>query len=58
VYKTFELTGSSGQGVDDAIRIAVVKPSEAVRHIDWFEGRLDRAVAHTQVTVKVGFGLK
>ena len=64
VYKTVEITGSSTTGVDDAIRNAVAKASETLRHLDWFEvqsirGHLDDGgVQHVQVTVKIGFRLE
>jgi dodecin len=64
VYKTIEITGSSATGVDDAIGRAIAKASETVRQLDWFEvlsirGHIDDgAVAHTQVTLKVGFRLE
>ena len=64
VYKTIEITGSSTEGVTQAIDRAVGKASETVRGIDWFEvteirGHLEGgAVAHYQVTLKVGFRLE
>jgi len=64
VYKSVEVTGSSSAGIDDAIRHAVAKASESLRHLDWFEvtgvrGHIaDGAVAHFQVTVKIGFRLE
>ncbi|MBA3748339.1 MAG: dodecin domain-containing protein [Solirubrobacterales bacterium] len=64
VYKTVEITGSSSAGIDDAIRAAVTKASQSLRGLDWFEvaairGHVeDGAVAHTQVTVKIGFRLE
>lgn len=64
VYKSIEITGSSATGVDDAIRCAIAKASESLRGLDWFEvlsvrGHLaDGNVAHTQVTLKVGFRLE
>lgn len=64
VYKTVEITGSSSAGIDDAIRAAVTKASQSLRGLDWFEvaairGHIeDGAVAHTQVTVKIGFRLE
>lgn len=64
IYKSVEVTGSSTNGVDDAIRNAVGKASESLRHLEWFEvvqirGHLaDGAVAHFQVTVKIGFKLE
>ena len=64
VYKTIEITGSSTDGVTQAIDRAVSKASETLRGLDWFEvteirGHIeDSAVAHYQVTVKVGFRLE
>jgi dodecin len=64
VYKTIEITGSSADGVDAAIRNAVAKAAETVRNLDWFEvttirGHLDgAAIEHVQVTVKIGFRLE
>ena len=63
VYKSIEVTGSSTAGVDAAIKRAVEKASETVRHLDWFEvvgirGHLDEgSVSHVQVTLKIGFRL-
>lgn len=64
VYKTVEVTGSSEDSVDDAIRRAVAKASQTLRNLEWFEvvglrGHLDEgAVAHFQVTLKIGFRLE
>ena len=64
VYKSIELTGSSTEGVTQAIDRAIAKASETVRGIDWFEvteirGHVEGgAVAHYQVTLKVGFRLE
>ena len=64
VYKTIEITGSSTEGVTQAIDRAIAKASESVRGLDWFEvteirGHLeDGAVSHYQVTLKVGFRLE
>ena len=61
VYKKIELTGSSTDGIEAAIRNAVDKASESVHKLRWFEvtdirGHIEAAdVAHWQVTVKVGF---
>lgn len=60
-YKLLELVGSSPIGVDDAIRNAIEKASQSVRHLEWFEvvetrGHIqDGKVAHFQVTLKIGF---
>lgn len=61
VYKKVELTGSSPEGVEDAVRNAVAKASETIHKLRWFEvseirGHIEAGqVAHWQVTVKVGF---
>ncbi|NKS98479.1 hypothetical protein GS498_17675 [Rhodococcus hoagii] len=57
-----EIVGSSSKGVDDAIANAVGRANATMRNLEWFEvvetrGHIeDGAVAHTQVTLKVGFG--
>jgi len=64
VYKSVEITGSSPEGVTQAIDRAIAKASESLRHIDRFEvvsvrGHVaDGRVAHYQVTVKIGFRLE
>ena len=64
VYKSVEVTGSSSESIDDAIRTAVVKASQSLRHLDWFElvavrGHLeDGQVSLFQVTIKIGFRLE
>ena len=61
VYRLSEIVGSSTTSVDDAIRTAVKKASETVRHIEWFQTTeirgqvVDGDVAHFQVTMKIGF---
>lgn len=63
VYKTIELTGSSPQGVEEAINGAIAKASKTVHNLRWFQvtelrGEIEKgAVAHWQVTLKVGFTL-
>ncbi len=63
VYKHVELTGSSPESSDKAIRNAIAKASETVHNLRWFEVGQIRgeivggAVAHWQVTLKVGFTL-
>lgn len=63
VYKNIELTGSSSESVEDAIRRAVRRASETVHNMRWFEvtetrGHIDGAeIMHWQVTVKIGFTL-
>jgi flavin-binding protein dodecin len=64
VYKSVEITGSSPDGVQQAIDRAVAKASETLRHLDWFEvvavrGQIDEGrIAHYQVTLKIGFRLE
>jgi flavin-binding protein dodecin len=61
VYRLSEIVGSSTTSVDDAIRTAVRKASETVRHIEWFQTQeirgqvVDGDVAYFQVTMKIGF---
>jgi flavin-binding protein dodecin len=64
VYKSVEITGSSPDGVKQAIDRAIAKASETLRNIDWFEvtsvrGHVEGgSVAHYQVTLKIGFRLE
>ena len=64
VYKSVEITGTSPDGVKEAIDGAIAKASQSVRNLDWFEvtsvrGQIDGgSVAHYQVTLKVGFRLE
>ena len=64
VYKSVEVTGSSPEGVKEAIDRAIAKASETLRNLDWFEvldvrGHIaDGRVAHYQVTLKIGFRLE
>lgn len=60
-YKKVELVGSSTTSIEDAINNAIAEASKSIRHLEWFEitetrGHItDGAVAHYQVTLKVGF---
>lgn len=64
IYKTIELVGSSGTGIEEAVRNAIAKASKTVRNLRWFEVVSTRGyvegdhVAHWQVTIKVGFTLE
>jgi flavin-binding protein dodecin len=64
VYGISEVVGSSPEGIEAAVNNAVTKAAQTVRHLDWFEvgairGQLvDGAVAHWQVTVKLGFRIE
>jgi flavin-binding protein dodecin len=63
VYKIVELTGSSTEGIEAAVKNAVERANDTVRNMRWFEvtdtrGHIaDGTVAHWQVTVKIGFTL-
>jgi dodecin len=65
VYKSVEITGSSAEGVTEAIDRAIAKASESLRQLDWFEvvsirGHIgeEGGVAHYQVTLKIGFRIE
>jgi flavin-binding protein dodecin len=63
VYKVIELTGSSTEGMEDAVRGAVARAAETVRNMRWFEvtetrGHIEgNQIAHWQVTIRIGFTL-
>ncbi|MGQ0814317.1 MAG: dodecin [Gemmatimonadota bacterium] len=63
VYKTVELTGSSAESAEAAVRNAIARAGKTIRNMRWFEVCSTRGhvegdrVAHWQVTVKVGFTL-
>ncbi len=60
-YRIAEIVGTSPDGVDAAIRNAVIRANQTLRNLDWFEmteirGHLvNGEVADWQVTVKIGF---
>ncbi|MDR5750783.1 MULTISPECIES: dodecin [Caballeronia] len=64
VYKMIELTGSSTQSSDDAVRVALTKAAKTLRNMHWFEvletrGHIEEGkVLHWQVTLKVGLRLE
>lgn len=64
VYKVIEIVGSSTESSDDAIRKAIEKANQSIRHLNWFEvvqtrGHIhDGKVAHFQVVLKVGFRIE
>lgn len=64
VYKMIEITGTSAESIEDAVRTAVARASATVRNLQWFEvvevrGRIDQdKVAQWQVTLKIGFTLE
>ena len=63
VYKVVEIVGSSSESIADAVKKGVARAGETLRNLDWFEivetrGHIENgAVAHFQVTMKVGFKL-
>jgi flavin-binding protein dodecin len=63
-YRVIEIVGTSPDGVDAAIRSGLARAAQTMRGLDWFQvesvrGDLaDGAVAHFQVTLKVGFRLE
>ena len=62
-YRVTEIVGTSAEGTDAAIRNAITRASQTLRHLDWFEvtqvrGHIeDGQIAHFQVGLKVGFRL-
>jgi dodecin len=63
VYKKIEITGSSDNSIEEAVRSAVQRASQTIRNMRWFEvvetrGTIENgAVSEWQVTVKIGFTL-
>ena len=63
VYKIIEITGTSKKSMEDAVSSAVIKASESLHNIRWFEVTdirgdvVDGKVDHWQLTVKLGFTL-
>ncbi len=63
IYKHIELTGSSTEGLEDAINRAIARAAKTVKNMRWFQvidtrGHIEEgSVAHWQVTIKVGFTL-
>jgi flavin-binding protein dodecin len=63
-YKIIELVGSSPNGSDEAIRNAIAKAAQTVKHMDWYEVIESRGhivngqIQHYQVTIKVGFRIE
>lgn len=63
-YRVTEIVGTSPDNVDAAIRNAIRRAGQTLRHLDWFEvtevrGQIvDGEVAHYQVGLKVGFRLE
>ncbi len=64
VYKKITLVGTSSEGIGPAVKAAIKRASETLRHLDWFEikevrGRIENGdVAEFQVVLEVGFRLE
>jgi len=64
VYRVIQLVGSSETSIEDAIKAAISKASNTLRHMRWFEvvetrGHIENnKVSHYQVTLKMGFSLE
>ena len=63
-YRVTDIVGTSPDGIETAIRNALQRAGQTLRHMDWFEvteirGQLQGSeVAHYQVTMRVGFRLE
>jgi dodecin len=63
-YRIVEIVGTSPESIDAAIRNGIARAAQTTRGLDWFEvqsvrGEIqDGAVAHFQVTLKVGFRIE
>jgi flavin-binding protein dodecin len=63
-YRVTEIVGSSPDSIDQAIRNAIARAKETLRHLDWFEvtairGHIENGeIGHFQVGLKVGFRLE
>jgi dodecin len=64
IYRVIELVGTSGKSIDEAIKSAIDRAHQTIRHLRWFEvartsGHIDDGkVSHFQVTLKVGFAME
>jgi flavin-binding protein dodecin len=63
IFKKIEITGTSNDGIEQAIDNAVGKAAETIHNLRWFEVEEVRGaiegdkVSQWQVTVKIGFAL-
>jgi dodecin len=64
IYKKIEITGSSENSIEEAVRRAIERASQTIRNMRWFEvtetrGTIDNgSITEWQVTVKIGFTLE
>lgn len=64
VYKQIEITGTSHDSIEDAVKTALARASETVKNMRWMEvtdirGNIqDNLLNVWQVTIKVGFTLE
>jgi flavin-binding protein dodecin len=64
IYRVIELVGTSEDSIEGAINSAVSRADKTLRNLRWFEvlrtsGHIvNGAVAHYQVTLKVGFTME
>jgi len=64
VYKTIEITGTSTQSSDEAIRIAIERASSTVKNMRWFKvietrGNIENGkIEYWQVSIQLGFTLE
>ena len=63
-YRVLELVGTSGKSIEEAIKSAIERTHQTIRHLRWFEvaktsGHIDHGkVSLFQVTLKVGFTME
>lgn len=62
-YKIVEVVGVSEESIQQAVRNAIVKASQTLRNIDWFEvkdirGSVIKGEPVFQVEVRIGFRLE
>jgi hypothetical protein len=64
VYKHIQLTGTSNEGIEDAVNTALARAAKTVHNMRWFEvletrGSIDGGrVQQWQTTIRVGFTLE
>lgn len=63
VYKHIQVTGTSGNSQDEAIRNAIARAAKTIHNMRWFEvvetrGHIDGdQVSQWQITMRIGFTL-